>query len=130
MDELKKEITEVVGGREIHYILDVTTGTYLPDWEVPPQREIGRYGRMRLRYLKENRNSLYQAMCLKGTLNEHLAEIDDRAFEYMMRITKAMAKTDGLNEEMKNTDPMHWVGMMNNYRNSAEEVTPNDLIYV
>lgn len=130
MDELKKEFTEVVGGREIRDILDEATGTYLPDWELTPQREIGRYGRMRLRYLKENRNSLYQAMCLKGTLNAHLADVDDRAFEYIERITKAMAKFDGLTEEMKNSDPLRWVGMMNNYKSCAEEIIFSELIYV
>lgn len=130
MEELKKEFTEVVGGREIRYILDEATGTYLPDWELPPQREIGRYGRMRLRYLKENRNSLYQAMCLKGTLNAHLANVDDRASEYIEKITKAMAKNDGLTEEMKNSAPLRWVGMMNNYKSCAEEIIFSELIYV
>ncbi|MBE6844513.1 MAG: TnpV protein [Ruminococcus sp.] len=130
MDELKKEITEIVGGREIRYVLDEATGTYLPDWELPPQKEIGRYGRMRLKFLKENCSSLYQAMCLKGTLNEHLAEVDDRAYERINSITKAMSKADGLTDEMKNTDQLYWVGMMNNYRNSAEEIILNELIYV
>lgn len=50
---MKKEFTEIVGGTEIRYVIDEATGTYLPDWELPKQRELGRYGRMRAEFLKE-----------------------------------------------------------------------------
>mgnify|MGYP005610265727 CR=1 FL=1 len=59
---MKKEFTEIVGGTEIRYVLDEATGTYLPDWELPEQRELGRYGRMRAEFLKENHKGLYQAI--------------------------------------------------------------------
>ena len=75
---MKKEFTEIVGGTEIRYVLDETTRTYLPDWELPKQRELGRYGRMR-EVLKENHKGLYQAMLIKGTLNEHCAKVEDTA---------------------------------------------------
>ena len=126
---MKKEFTEIVGDMEIHYILDEATGTYLPDWELPKQRELGRYGKMRAKFLKENHKGLYQAMLLKGTLNEHCAEVEDTAYERLDRMVKAMAMADGLTEEMKNTDPMRWVGMMNNYKSCAEEMILNDLIF-
>ena len=126
---MKKEFTEVVGGMEIHYILDEVTGTYLPDWELPKQRELGRYGKMRAKFLRENRKGLYQAMLIKGTLNEHCAEVEDTAYERVDRMVKAMAKADGLTEEMKNTDPLRWVGLMNNYKHSAEEIIFDEIIY-
>ena len=127
---MKKEFTEIVGGTEIRYVLDEATGTYLPDWELPKQRELGRYGRMRAEFLKGNHKGLYQAMLIKGTLNEHCAKVEDTAYERLDRMVKAMAKADGLNEEMKNTDSLHRVGMMNNYRNCAEEIIFSELIYV
>lgn len=126
---MKKEFTEIVGRTEIRYVLDETTGTYLPDWELPKQRELGRYGRMRAKFLKENHKVLYQAMLIKGTLNEHCAEVEDTAYERLDRMVKAMAKADGLTEEMKNTNPLRWVGMMNNYKSCAEEVIFSELIF-
>ncbi|MBQ8827468.1 MAG: TnpV protein [Oscillospiraceae bacterium] len=126
---MKKEFTEIVGGTEIRYVIDEATGTYLPDWELPEQRELGRYGRMRAEFLKENHKGLYQAMLLKGTLNKHCAEVEDTAYERLDRTVKAMAKADGLTEEMKNTDPLRWVGMMNNYKKCAEEIIFDEIIY-
>ena len=127
---MKKEFTEIVGGTEICYILDEATGTYLPDWELPEQSELGRYGRMRAEFLKENHKGLYQAMLIKGTLNEHCAEVEDTAYERLDRMVKAMAKADGITEEMKNSNPLRWVGMMNNYKSCAEEIIISELIYV
>ena len=127
---MKKEFTEIVGGTEIRYVLDEATGTYLPDWELPKQRELGCYGKMRAEFLKENHKVLYQAMLIKGTLNEHCAEVEDTVYERLDRMVKAMARADGLTEEMKNTDPLRWVGMMNNYKNCAEEMILSELIFV
>ena len=126
---MKKEFTEIVGGTEIRYVIDEATGTYLPDWELPEQRELGRYGRMRAEFLKENHKGLYQAMLIKGKLNEHCAEVEDTAYVRLDRMVKAMAKADGLTEEMKNIDPLRWVGMMNNYKSCAEEIILNELIF-
>lgn len=40
----------------------------------------------------------------------------------MERIVSSMAKKDGLTENMKDSDPMKWVGLMNNYRHEADKV--------
>ena len=40
-----------------------------------------------------------------------------------------MAQAEGVTEELKATDPLHWTGLMNNLRHSAEELVLNDLIY-
>ena len=106
---IKKEFTEIVGRTEIRYVLDEATETYLPNWELPEQCELARYGRMRAEFLKENHKGLYQAMLIKGTLNDHCAVFEDTAYERLDRIVKAMSKADGITEAMKNTDPLHWV---------------------
>ena len=41
----------------------------------------------------------------------------------------AMAQTEGVTEELKATDPMKWVGLMNDLRNAAEETVLTELIY-
>ena len=87
---MKNEFTEVVNGMEIHYIFDEATGTYFPDLELPSQRELGRYGKMRAKFLRENCKGLYQAMLIKGTLNEHCAKAEDAAYERRDRMVKAI----------------------------------------
>ena len=123
--KLAKRITE----NSIDYVLDEATETYLPNLEIAQTEPIGKYGRLRKKYLRENHNSLYQAMLIKGTLDENLAETDRTANEYLDRIIKGMVAADGLTEEMKNTDMLRWVGLMNNYKACAEEFILHEFIY-
>ena len=125
MVKMERQITE----NGIDYVLDEVTETYLPNLEVAQTEPIGKYGRLRKKYLKENHSSLYQAMLIKGTLDEHLVETDRTANEYLNRIIKGMAEADGLTEEMKNTDMLRWVGLMNNYKACAEDIFLHELIY-
>ena len=90
---------------------------------------LGKYGKMRKKYLKENRNPLYQAMLLKGTLDEHLAEIDRTANSRLDLILPKMMAEAGVTEELKAQDQMKWVGLMNNLKQSAEEIIQNELIF-
>ncbi len=94
------------------------------------EKYLGKYGRMRERYLKDYKREMYDELVRDGKLFDHCADIDDTASEWLDRITKSMAKADGLTEEMKNTDTMKWIGLMNNYKHCAEEIICNDLIYV
>ena len=94
------------------------------------EKYLGKYGRMRERFLKENKPELYAELVRSGKLFDHCAEIDDTASERVNRIVKSMAQSEGLTEHLKNTDPMKWVGLMNNYKSCAEEEIYNELIYI
>ena len=98
----------------------------LEDTEVQP---IGKYGRMRKRYLKEHRPVLYSNMLLKGKLFQHLAEIDEACEERMELLTRQMAKQEGVTEALKASDQMEWVRHMNSIRNRAEEIVLSELVY-
>ena len=113
-------------------------GTYRPegDYFVPnlalpdtSAYSLGKYGRMRRRYLKEHHTGLYNAMLLNGTLMEHLAEIDQTCHERLERICTAMAKREGVTEALKANDQIEWVRRMNNIRNRAEEIICAELVY-
>ena len=93
------------------------------------QPNIGKYGRMRKAYLKNHKKAYYSTLILTGKLMEHLAEIEQTAQQQVEELTKQMAQKAGLTEEMKATDQMKWVGLMNNIRQAAEELILNDLIY-
>ena len=91
----------------------------LPNTETTP---IGKYGRMRHRYLKEHHEVLYNAMILDGTLWSHLAEVDKICKERMDVLILGMKEKWGITEDLKAHDPMAWVGAMNNIRSAAEEI--------
>ena len=64
-----------------------------------------------------------------GRLNQHLQEIEETARTRIEQMVSHMAQTEGLTEELKATDPMKWVGLMNNIKASAEEQILRELIY-
>ena len=104
---------------------------YMPNLVLEKEKIIlNKYGRMRLKFLKENKKAEYMIMFTKGTLNKHLKEIQEMAEERIDIIIEQLKKQNNLTEEMKNTDQLYWVGMMNNFRNTAEEIVLNELIYV
>jgi hypothetical protein len=90
---------------------------------------IGKYGRMRRRYLKEFHPGLYSQLTLNGKLYEHLAEIDQTCHERMERLCTAMAKQEGVTEALKAADQMEWVRRMNSIHNRAEEIVTAELVY-
>ena len=105
---------------------------YMPNLVLKKEEKIilNKYGRMRLKFLKENRKAEYMIMFTKGTLNKHLKEIQETAQTRVDIIIEQLKQQNNLTEEMKNTDQLYWVGMMNNFRNTAEEIILDELIYV
>ena len=94
----------------------------------PGQLFIGKYGRMRRRYLKEHRPVLYTNLLTTGKLDQHLAEIDRNCEEQLELIIQQMAEQEGVTEELKVADQMEWVRRMNSIRSRAEEIILGELI--
>ena len=104
---------------------------YLPNLVLEKEKIVlNKYGRMRLKFLKENKKAEYMIIFTKGTLNKHLKEIQETAEKRINIIIEQLKKKNNLTEEMKNTDQLYWVSMMNNFKNTAEEIVLNELIYV
>ncbi|MBQ6088633.1 MAG: TnpV protein [Firmicutes bacterium] len=106
------------------------------DYQIPnlignrePEGTLTKYGLMRRNFLKEHRSGIYSGLLLKGTLKEHCLTIQEQAEQRMDLLTEQMAKDQGVDEQMKRNDQMRWVGLMNNIRNSAEEIVLSELIY-
>lgn len=95
-----------------------------------PEGDIGVYGRMRKRFLKEHRKGTYNGMLLKGTLTQHLIETNETAQDMMDKLIKQMAAAEGVTEDLKRRDQMAWVGAMNSIRNRADEIVRTELIEV
>ena len=132
-DKIKEtEVLEkhIIGENGIRYTLG-EDGLYYPDIRLPEgtHYEIGRYGRMKVEYLKEKRRALYLDLLLSGKLNEYLHQTDEECYQMMERLVEQMKASEGVTEELKATDQMAWLGAMNSIRNRAEEIIINELIY-
>ena len=103
----------------------------LPELELPRRsnRNLGKYGLMRRSYLKENRPGLFNRLVLRGTLFSHLLEVEDQANKMLENMMPGLAKTAGATEQLKSSDPLKWVGLMNNCKAQAEEIILAELIY-
>ena len=93
------------------------------------QQPIGKYGRMRGRYLKEHRPVIYSNLLLSGRLNQHLAEIDQACMDRIELITQQMKVREGVTEALKAADQMAWIARMNSIQNRAEEIVMSELVY-
>lgn len=94
------------------------------------QKPIGKYGRMRRRYLKEHHPGVYSNLLLSGKLNQHLAEVDHACMDRIKLIAQQMKVQEGVTEALKAADQMAWVARMNSIQNRAEEIVLNELVYV
>ena len=97
--------------------------------EPQPDRSMGKYGLMRLRYLKEHRSGLFNRLTLSGKLYAHLLEVEDAAQDLLDSMMPGMAKEAGATEDLKVCDPMRWVGLMNCCKAQVEEIIFADMIY-
>ena len=91
--------------------------------------EIGKYGKLHLEFIKQHRRGTYTTLLTENRLNEHLHGIDEQAHEQLDLLTTQMAKQMGVSEELKASDPMRWVQMMNNIKASAEEIVMKEVVY-
>lgn len=123
-----KEVKENKYGIEYTKVGDY----YMPNLVLEKEEKIilNKYGKLRLKFLKENKKAEYTIMFMNGTLNKHLKEVQETADNKINLIIEKLKQQNNLTEEMKNTDQLYWVGMMNNFKSTAEEIILNELIYL
>ena len=104
---------------------------YYPMLEISEQTnyEIGKYGHLHLDFIKKYRRGSYTTLLTEGRLNEYLHSIDEQAHQQIDLHIAQTAKRMGATEELKTSDPMRWVQMMNNIKASAEEIVLKEVVY-
>ena len=104
---------------------------YYPMLEISEQTnyEIGKYGHLHLDFIKKHRKGTHTILLTEGRLNEYLHNIDEQAHEQIYSHITQMAKRMGATEELKTSDPMRWVQMMNSIKVSAEEIVLKEVVY-
>lgn len=103
---------------------------YYPDLTPPPQPngDIGRFGRMRKKYLKEHQLDTFALMLMENTLAQHLIDINREANEQIELITTQLAKAEGVSEQLKACNQLGWIRAMNSCRARAEERVIREIV--
>ena len=107
------------------------------DWYIPDiqcssngkKANIGKYGRMREKFLKEHRTSIYDHLVASEKLASHLSNIDKEARNYLHQLIKDLAEQEDVDEKLKVKNQIEWMQKMNNIKNRAEEIVLSELIY-
>ena len=107
---------------------------YLPNLVLTKNKyadyKLGKYGRMRLNYLKNYKNVEYSIMWMKNTLEEHLYNIDIECKQQVEILMKQFAEKENITEELKANNQLEWVQKMNSIKNSVEEIILKSYIYI
>ena len=106
-------------------------GIMYPDLALPEQTNytIGKYGRMRLDYLKKHRKGTYTTLVTTCKLNEHLYETEQEVKRQIELTLSLMVKERGIIEALKAANPLKWAKEMNNAKRCAEEIVINEIIF-
>ena len=108
-------------------------GDYLlPDLKLEDKERynIGKYGLLKLEYLKKNKRVLYTELLMKDKLNEYLNDIDITLIDKEQSLIKELVEKENITEELKSSSQMLWIGKMNNIKNKVEEIILKEYIYV
>lgn len=106
-------------------------GLLIPDLVLDdqPSGSLGKYGRMRKRFLEQKHDGTFSALVLSGTLTQHLLDTDQAARDQMASLTRQLAAAEGVTESLKARDQMEWLRRMNNLRARAEELVLREIVY-
>ena len=102
---------------------------YIPCLKAPESPKVGRFGMLYHDYLRKHKKITYSGLMLSGKLKEHIEDIDRRAEDMFSQLVDRMKQAEGITEQLKATDQLKWVGMMNNIRNRAEEIVKCEVVF-
>ena len=107
-------------------------GDYLiPDLTLPtePELPLGRYALMHRDYLEKHKRVTYLNLLTSGRLNGHLHKVEQTALQRLELLTKQLSAEQGVTEELKERDPMQWIGLMGNIQHEVTQIIEETFIY-
>ena len=90
---------------------------------------VGKYGLLRLNYIKKEKSGLYFDLLVNDKLNEYLHNIDTTVMEKVQKLIKELTEKENITEKLKSSNQMLWIGKMNNIKDVAEEAILKEYIY-
>ena len=125
MKELEKYIIDEKTGLKYELVGDY----YYPCLEAPEAPRVGRFGMMYHDYLRTHKKVTYSGLMLSGKLKEHIEDVDRQAEDIFSKLVDQMKQAEGITEQLKASDQLKWVGMMNNIRGRAEEIVRSEVVF-
>ena len=119
-----KNVKTITYHQEVDYLI--------PDLVIKKETnnyQIGKYGYLRLNYLKEHKQGLYTQLIMECKLNKHLFDTDQEANNRVNTIIHQLAKKGNVSLYPDGNNPLEWTQKMNNIKNRAEEIVLKELIY-
>lgn len=106
-------------------------GVLIPNVVMPKSKnyQLGKFGKLHKKWLKENHKSIYTIKLMKGELDSYIADVDKRATEMYDNLVKQLAEKEGITEQLKANDMITWVKAMNNISNRSREIVCNKIVY-
>ena len=106
-------------------------GILIPNLKAPEtSKEIGKYGQLHKKFLKQNYRAFYSTLLIKGTLFDYLEKVDSMAKHTVNRLIILLAEKQGVTEQLKSENQLKWVGLMNNIKAQAEEIVMKEIACV
>ena len=90
-----------------YYIPDL----YLAEDEYEKNYHIGKYGHLRLEYLKNHKKAEYTIMLMDGTLRKYIIDTDKQANERFEILMKQILDKNPIDETLKDTDHLNGLGL-------------------
>ena len=92
---------------------------------------LGRYGILRLHFIAQNKQALYEILLMTNKLTHHLLLVSDSCENYYKELMENYIKNDErLSEKNKELNPLEWTKLMNNYKNTVEEIVLNEYVFI
>ena len=92
---------------------------------------IGKYGILRLHFIAQNKQALYETLLMTNKLTHHLLLVSDSCESlYKILMDNYIKNDERLSEKNKELNPLEWAKLMNNYKNVAEEIVLNEYVFV
>ena len=130
---VKENLFEKQGGTYSLEKMEDGEEVLIPNIKMPKivdQSRLNRFGRERLKFLKENRENQYQSMYYKETLMEHLLNIEEQAQEFLEKEEPKMMEDWGLTNELKSEDFLKYTGLKKNLDMTLTRMVLEQIVWV
>ena len=96
--------------------------------EKQENRRLSKYGRMKLKHLKEHQKGLYFKLQATNQLYDYLQMVDKEANEMYEQLLINFKKQRDITEELKEKEQMKWVQEMNDIQLSVDEIIKKEVL--
>lgn len=88
---------------------------------------MGEWAELKKNYLLEEKPEDYDELESEDMLIEYLSATEDRYSKRFDELVERQMEMQGVNEELKVTNQLQWVGLVNNIRSQVREILTSEI---